>query len=130
MFLKSPAACFKATKTSVTLIFFSAMMKAYFFLSIKLDKKHTNNKGDQSMAFSKDDTQQKVTEIIASKLSTPQENIKLVSTFKDLGADSLDIVEIIMNFEEAFGIEIKDEDAEKIKTVQEAVDLIHAVRVK
>lgn len=82
------------------------------------------------MAFSKDDTQQKVTEIIASKLSTPQENIKLSSTFKDLGADSLDIVEIIMNFEEAFGIEIKDEDAEKIKTVQEAVDLIHASRTK
>ncbi len=82
------------------------------------------------MAFSKDDTQQKVTVIIASKLSTPQENIKQASTFKDLGADSLDIVEIIMNFEEAFGIEIKDEDAEKIKTVQEAVDLIHSSRTK
>ena len=66
------------------------------------------------MAFSKNDTQQKVVEIIASKLSTPQENVKIGATFKDLGADSLDIVEIIMNFEETFGIEIKDEDAEKI----------------
>jgi len=56
------------------------------------------------MAFSKEDTQQKVIDIIVDKLNMPQENIKLESTFKDLGADSLDIVEMIMNFEETFGI--------------------------
>lgn len=82
------------------------------------------------MAFAKDDTQQKVVAIIAEKLSMPKENITMEATFKDLGADSLDIVEIIMNFEETFGIEIKDEDAEKIKTVGQAVDHIHASRTK
>ena len=64
------------------------------------------------MAFSKEDTLKKVVEIIAEKLSMSPDVIKATSTFKDLGADSLDIVEVIMNFEEAFGIEIKDEEAE------------------
>ena len=82
------------------------------------------------MAFSKEDTLKKVVEIIAEKLSMSPDVIKATSTFKDLGADSLDIVEVIMNFEEAFGIEIKDEEAEKIKTVGEAVELIHSVRTK
>jgi acyl carrier protein len=82
------------------------------------------------MAFLKEDTSAKIIEIIAEKLSIPRENITEQSTFKDLGADSLDIVEIIMNFEETFGIEIRDEDAEKIKSVGEAVDLIHTVRKK
>lgn len=84
------------------------------------------------MAFTKEDTTQKVVAIIAEKLSIPQENISHnpQTTFKDLGADSLDIVEIIMHFEETFGIEIKDEDAEKIATVGQAIDLIHSVRTK
>lgn len=82
------------------------------------------------MNFQKQDTQEKVIQIIADKLSIPLENIKLTSSFKDLGADSLDIVEMIMSFEETFGIEIKDEDAEKIKTVEQASDLIHGARTK
>ncbi len=82
------------------------------------------------MAFTREDTLQKIVEIIADKLSMPADNIKEDATFKDLGADSLDIVEIIMGFEETFGIEIKDEDAEKIKTVGQAVDLIHNARSK
>ncbi|KKP24783.1 MAG: Acyl carrier protein [candidate division TM6 bacterium GW2011_GWF2_28_16] len=82
------------------------------------------------MAFSKQDTLQKVVDTIAEKLSIPAERITPEVTFKDLGADSLDIVEIIMSFEEIFGIEIKDEDAEKIKTIQNAVDIIHEVRTK
>ena len=82
------------------------------------------------MAFSKEDTQSKVVTIIAEKLSIPETNITSDVTFKDLGADSLDIVEIIMNFEETFGIEIKDEDAEQIKTVGQAVELIHSSRTK
>jgi acyl carrier protein len=45
---------------------------------------------------------------------------------EDLGADSLDIVELVMAFEEAFEIEIPDEDAEKITTVKEAIDYIEA----
>lgn len=82
------------------------------------------------MSFSMEDSQKKVIAIIAEKLSIPAENITLESTFKDLGADSLDIVEIIMAFEENFGIEIKDEDAEKIKSVGEAVNLIQKFRTK
>lgn len=82
------------------------------------------------MAFTKEDTLQKVIETISEKLNMPIENIKPSETFKDLGADSLDIVEIIMSFEEIFGIEIKDEDAEKIKTVQDAVDHIYEARTK
>lgn len=82
------------------------------------------------MSFETADTLKKVIDIIADKLSIPYENIKSESTFKDLGADSLDIVEIIMSFEETFGIEIKDEDSEKIKSVKEAADLIHGVRTK
>ena len=82
------------------------------------------------MAFTREDTTQKVVHIIATKLSIPEENIALTSTFKDLGLDSLDIVEIIMSFEETFGIQIKDEEAEKIASVQQAVDLINASRTK
>ena len=82
------------------------------------------------MAFSREDTQQKVATIIADKLSIPVQNVAESMTFKDLGADSLDIVEIVMSFEETFGVEIKDEDAEKIKTVGEAVELIHGARTK
>ncbi|MBU4269796.1 acyl carrier protein [Candidatus Dependentiae bacterium] len=82
------------------------------------------------MAFSKEDTLQKVVFTIAEKLNIQESNIKPEATFKDLGADSLDNVEIIMSFEELFGIEIKDEDAEKIKTVQDAVNHIHEARTK
>lgn len=82
------------------------------------------------MAFQKEDTLKKIVTIIADKLKVPQENITPQATFKDLGADSLDHVEMIMAFEETFGIEVKDEDAEKIHTVQDAVDLLHAARTK
>ena len=82
------------------------------------------------MAFTVEETIEKVKNIIAEKLSVPKENISLDATLKDLGADSLDIVEMIMTFEEVFGIEVKDEDAEKIKTVKEAVDYMHSLRTK
>jgi len=82
------------------------------------------------MAFSREDTQAKIVDIIVDKLSIPRETIKPEATFKDIGADSLDIVEIIMSFEEVFGIEIKDEDAEKIRNIKEAIDLIHESRKK
>ncbi len=82
------------------------------------------------MSFTIEDTKAKVISIIADKLNMPKESIMPGSAFKDLGADSLDIVEIIMSFEEAFGIEIKDEDAEKIKSVEQAINLIHEMRAK
>ena len=86
--------------------------------------------GDRYMAFTHEDTLQKVVAIIAEKLNMPKESIIPAATFKELGADSLDVVEIIMAFEEIFGIEIKDDDAEKIKNVGQAVELIHSSRSK
>ena len=88
------------------------------------------NVGDIYMAFTREDTLQKVVDIIVEKLNMPREAIVPTATFKELGADSLDIVEMIMGFEESFGIEIKDEDAERIKNVSQVVDLIHQSRSK
>ncbi|KWT90500.1 MAG: acyl carrier protein [Nitrospirota bacterium] len=67
----------------------------------------------------------KVKEIISKQLGIDVGQIKLESSFiEDLGADSLDNVELVMAFEEAFGIQIPDEAAEKITKVQDAVDYI------
>ncbi|MEC9007091.1 MAG: acyl carrier protein [Candidatus Neomarinimicrobiota bacterium] len=67
----------------------------------------------------------KVKEIIIDKLGVEEEKIASEASFvDDLGADSLDTVELIMQLEEEFGIEIPDEDAEKITTVQLAVDYL------
>jgi acyl carrier protein len=67
---------------------------------------------------------EKIKDIVTDKLPCDRESIKKESTFTDLGADSLDSVELIMGFEEEFGIEIPDEEAEQIKTVGDAVDFI------
>ena len=67
----------------------------------------------------------KVKKIVADQLQQDLDNITPNSTFvDDLGADSLDIVELIMRFEDEFGIEIPDEKAEKIKTVSDVVKYI------
>lgn len=63
--------------------------------------------------------------IVAEQLNKKKEEIKLSSSFvADLGADSLDTVELVMALEEAFQMEIPDEEAEKIQTIQNAVDYI------
>ena len=70
-------------------------------------------------------TCEKVRDIVVEQLGVEADEINIDSTFiDDLGADSLDIVELIMAFEEEFGIEIPDEAAEKIKTVQDVVTYI------
>ena len=69
--------------------------------------------------------EQKVKNIIADQLGVGEEEIKITSSFiEDLGADSLDTVELVMAFEEEFDIEIPDEDAEKITTVGDAIQYI------
>ena len=69
--------------------------------------------------------EKKVTDIIVDQLGIEQDEITLESSFTDdLGADSLDIVELVMAFEEEFSLEIPDEDAEKIVRVQDAVKYI------
>jgi acyl carrier protein len=71
--------------------------------------------------------EQKVKAIIAENLGVAEDEIKATSSFiDDLGADSLDIVELVMQMEEEFEVEIPDEEAENIKTVQNAVDYITA----
>jgi len=70
----------------------------------------------------------KVKEIVVDKLGVESSKVSLEAKFiDDLGADSLDTVELIMQFEEEFEIEIPDEDAEKIMSVGEAVDYINKV---
>ena len=70
-------------------------------------------------------TFEKVRDIVVEQLSVEADEVTIESTFiDDLGADSLDIVELIMAFEEEFKIEIPDEAAEKIKTVQDVVNYI------
>ena len=66
-----------------------------------------------------------VKEIVAEQLSVEAEKVVPEASFiNDLGADSLDTVELVMAFEEKFGLEIPDEDAEKISTVQDAINYI------
>jgi acyl carrier protein len=69
----------------------------------------------------------KVKEIVAEQLGKDVNEITTGASFiDDLGADSLDIVELVMKMEEEFGIEIPDEEAEKIKTVTDVVEYIKA----
>ena len=70
---------------------------------------------------------ERVKKIVAEQLGVNEEDVKDNSSFvEDLGADSLDTVELVMALEEEFGCEIPDEEAEKITTVQQAVDYINA----
>ncbi len=67
----------------------------------------------------------KVREIIVSKLGVEESQVTNTASFtKDLGADSLDTVELVMEFEKEFGMQIPDEDAEKIQSVGDAVTYI------
>jgi len=69
--------------------------------------------------------EEKIKNIIAEKLSVePDEVVPQASFVDDLGADSLDLVELIMAMEEAFDTEISDEEAEKLQTVQDAINYI------
>jgi acyl carrier protein len=73
------------------------------------------------------DVDAKVKKIISEQLGVPEADVKPEASFvNDLGADSLDTVELVMALEEEFGVEIPDEDAEKIATVQNAVEYIKA----
>ncbi len=66
-------------------------------------------------------------DIIASQLSVAKDKVVPQASFvDDLGADSLDLVELVMAMEEEFGVEIADEDAEKMATVQDAIDFVNS----
>jgi len=69
--------------------------------------------------------EEKVKHIIVEQLGVDEEEVKQEASFvDDLGADSLDVVELVMALEEEFGLEISDEDAEKLSTVKHAIDYI------
>ena len=71
--------------------------------------------------------EQRVKKIVAEQLGVNESEVKHESSFvNDLGADSLDTVELVMALEEEFECEIPDEDAEKITTVQQAIDYVNA----
>ena len=71
--------------------------------------------------------EQRVKKIVAEQLGVNESEVKNESSFvNDLGADSLDTVELVMALEEEFECEIPDEDAEKITTVQQAIDYVNA----
>jgi len=71
--------------------------------------------------------EEKVKHIIVEQLGVDEDEVKPEASFvDDLGADSLDVVELVMALEEEFGLEISDEDAEKLTTVKQAIDYIGA----
>ncbi len=73
------------------------------------------------------DIKDRVRKIVIEQLSVKEDEVNNKSSFvDDLGADSLDTVELVMALEEEFGCEIPDEEAEKIQTVQQAIDYVEA----
>jgi len=84
-------------------------------------------RGEEVDRMSNEEIYEKAREVIVDQLNVEEDDVTIDASFiDDLGADSLDIVELVMALEESFGISIPDEDAEGIKTVGDAVDYIAA----
>ena len=84
-----------------------------------------SRKVKNNMSTSNEQIELKVQKVIAEKLGIDENTIENEASFiDDLGADSLDTVELVMALEEEFGCEIPDEEAEKITTVQKAIDYV------
>lgn len=82
------------------------------------------------MAFTREETSQQVCALIQEKLNKTAEEVVPSATLQELGADSLDIVELIMSLEETFGIAIKDEEAEHLTTVESLIAYVLEKRTK
>lgn len=72
------------------------------------------------------DIAERVKNIVAERLNVNPEEITLETTFEDLGADSLDVMDLIMELEQEFDIEIPDEDTEKIRTIEDTINYIQS----
>lgn len=81
-------------------------------------------------SFNEQDTYQKVASIIAEVLHVEPSKVTRETTLDELGADSLDKLEIVMKLEEAFAMEIDDEEAAQINSIGQAVQKINAARTK
>jgi acyl carrier protein len=87
--------------------------------------RHIDKIADTGGIFRMASVEERVKQIIVEQLGVDEGEVTPTASFvDDLGADSLDTVELVMAFEEAFGIEIPDEDAEKIATVKDAIEYI------
>jgi len=74
-------------------------------------------------------TEETVIKIISEQLNVKKDEIKLTSQLvRDLGADSLDMIELIMSFEEVYGIEIPDEEADKLLTINDIVEYTRKIK--
>ena len=82
------------------------------------------------MPFDKVDTRNRIISLVSTKVSTSEEIVRTADSFETLGLDSLDIIEIVMELEEQFGIEIDDEDAEKLSSIDEVAEYVHSRRTK
>ena len=90
-----------------------------------------NNFGERIMSsLDRQETYNKVIDLVAKKLNVEKSAVERANSFAELGADSLDMVEIVMKLEEEFGIEINDEDAETLTNLNQIVDYIHRLRIK
>lgn len=74
--------------------------------------------------FTRQDTLQKITALVMQELKVDANRLQENITFQELGADSLDMVQLIMKLEETFGIEIRDEDAEGMRTLGDVVTYV------
>jgi acyl carrier protein len=82
---------------------------------------------DGGSFMTKQEIMERIRTILADQLSIDEESIEMTSSIiEDLNADSLDIVEMVMSLESEFDMQIMDEEAERIRTVGDAVDFIHA----
>lgn len=82
------------------------------------------------MAFDRNDTLQRIVNLIVQELKIEQNDVRVNASFQDLGVDSLDMVQIIMKSEELFGLEIPDAVAEKFHTINDVADYINQHRTK
>lgn len=78
----------------------------------------------------REETEQRLRKLVADQLSLSPQEVSEAVTFEQLGADSLDRVEIVMKLEELFDIEVNDDDAEKLSRFGELVDYVASVREK